>query len=339
VPHNGTVLRAVLVLPTLLVSFAVPVATDAAVAPSAPTVRSVSPARASTLGGTKVVVHGDGLLGAKAVWFGHHKAKLLRVVSAHKVVVRTRLQQPGAHPVRVVTAAGKSPRRSAPTIRLVRPAVVVDPGHNGHNAEHLHYINHLVPAGYGRKKACNTTGTATNSGYPEHAYTWHVAQNIRRVLKRNYVRVILTRHNDHGVGPCVNKRAKIESTKGVAAAVAIHADGGPSNGHGYQIIEDSRRPVGATHATVRRSAELAKILHHELNIESGLTPSTYYGKNGYVYSDIYAGLNLSTNPTSFLELGNMRNAGDAALQHSSAGRKRIARAVADGILTYLRRTA
>lgn len=333
------VLRPVLVILTLCGSVVVPVSTAAAVAPSGPSVRSVSPARASTLGGTKVVIHGDGLLGAKAVWFGQRKATLLRVVSDAKVVARTRLQRPGAHPVRVVTAAGESPYRGVPTITLVKPTVVVDPGHNGHNAEHLHYINHLVPAGYGREKACNTTGTATNFGYPEHAYAWHVAQNIRRVLKSNYVHVILTRHNDHGVGPCVNKRAKIESTKGAAAAVAIHADGGPSNGHGFQIIEDSRRPVGATHATVERSSRLAKILHHKLNTESGLTPSTYYGKNGYVRSDIYAGLNLSTNPTSFLELGNMRNAGDAALQHSSAGRKGIARAVADGILTYLRRTA
>jgi N-acetylmuramoyl-L-alanine amidase len=104
------------------------------------------------------------------------------------------------------------------------------------------------------------------------------------------------------------------------------------------VFEDSRGPVGASRATVRRSTELGTILHNTLVRESGLTKSTYFGHSGYVRSDIYAGLNLSTNPTSFLELGNMRNAGDAAEQHSPSGRKRIASAIADGLLIYLRRT-
>jgi N-acetylmuramoyl-L-alanine amidase len=292
----------------------------------------------STLGKSKVIVHGTGLRTTRAVWLGTQKATLVRVVSDRKVVVRTRLHRPGAHPVRVVTEAGKSPLTGAPKLHFHKPVVVLDPGHNGHNAEHLRYINHQVPAGYGRTKPCNTTGTATNFGYPEHAFNWHVAENARRLLISHYVHVIMTRHNDQGVGPCVNKRAKIESTKGVQAAVAIHADGGPSWGHGFHVIEDSRRPVGASRATVHHSTDLGTILHNTLVRESGLTKSNYFGRDGYVRSDIYAGLNLSTNPTSFLELGNMRNAGDAAQQHSPAGRKRIAQAIADGLLIYLRHT-
>ena len=306
--------------------------------PVAPTVTQVLPHAVSTLGGTKVIVHGTDLLGTRAVWFGTDKAKLLRVVSNRKVVVRTRLHRPGAHPVRVATGGGKSALQGAPMMHFHKPTVVLDPGHNGRNAEHVRYIDHQVPAGYGRTKACNTTGTATDGGYPEHAFNWHVAENARRILRQNYVHVIMTRHNDHGVGPCVNQRAKIESTPGVAAAVAIHADGGPSWGHGFHVIEDSRKPVGASRATVHHSTELGTIIHNALVRESGLTKSNYFGTRGYVRSDIYAGLNLSTNPTSFLELGNMRNAHDAGLQHSSAGRKRIAAAVADGVLIYLRRT-
>jgi N-acetylmuramoyl-L-alanine amidase len=42
-------------------------------------------------------------------------------------------------------------------------------------------------------------------------------------------------------------------------------------------------------------------------------------------------------PATFLEIGNMRNAGDAAIQTSTAGRQRIAVAVATGILAYLGR--
>ena len=60
------------------------------------------------------------------------------------------------------------------------------------------------------------------------------------------------------------------------------------------------------------------------------------GRNSYFYRDDLAGLNLSTNPTAFLEIGNMRNAHDARVQSSPHGRAQIARAVAHGILVYLR---
>ena len=63
--------------------------------------------------------------------------------------------------------------------------------------------------------------------------------------------------------------------------------------------------------------------------------STYLGSNGYFPRSDLAGLNLATVPATFLELGNMRNAGDAALQTSAAGRQRLAEAVAAGILAYL----
>jgi N-acetylmuramoyl-L-alanine amidase len=191
--------------------------------------------------------------------------------------------------------------------------------------------------GYGRKKPCNTTGTATNSGYPEHAFNWDVAKRVRTLLRAQFIKVIMTRPNDHGVGPCVNIRAKIESTPGVSAAVAIHADGAPSWGHGFHVNEDSRRPVGATRATVRKSTRLGIALHNALVRYSRLTPSNYIGSHGYVRRDDLAGLNLSTNPTSFLELGNMRNAHDARLQRSAQGRERIAYAVTAGILQFLRR--
>jgi N-acetylmuramoyl-L-alanine amidase len=146
----------------------------------------------------------------------------------------------------------------------------------------------------------------------------------------------MTRSSDDGVGPCVNVRAAIESTPGVAAAIAIHADGGPPSGHGFHICEDSRTPVGATQATVARSHLLSEDLRTSLEDGSGLTRSTYIGGGTAFYPrDDLAGLNLSTNPTTFLELGNMRNRSDAALQSSPSGRARIAAAVAAGILDYL----
>jgi N-acetylmuramoyl-L-alanine amidase len=233
--------------------------------------------------------------------------------------------------VRVIRGITGGPIPPVPAPRTV----VLDPGHNGGNSSHLREINRLVYAGYGRRKPCNTTGTETNAGYPEHAFTWWVANRVRSMLIAHHVRVIMTRNGDTGVGPCVNRRAAIESTKGVSAAIAIHADGAPSSDHGFHLCVDSRRPEGAAPRTPGLTRHLNADLHSALASSSGLTVANYVGNNGYYYRDDLAGLNLSKSPTAFLELGNMRNASDAAKQSSPSGRGRIAAAITRGILAYL----
>ena len=186
---------------------------------------------------------------------------------------------------------------------------------------------------YGDTKACDTTGTNTDAGYPEHAFNWDVTLRVRALLQARGVRVILTRPDDSGVGPCVDERAAIGNQTGVTAVISIHADGAGSDGHGFHVCEDSQPPAGA--AVAARSHRLTVAMHDALLRGSGLTTSTYLGSNGYFPRSDLAGLNLATVPATFLELGNMRNAGDAALQSSTSGRQRVAAAVAAGILAYL----
>jgi N-acetylmuramoyl-L-alanine amidase len=213
---------------------------------------------------------------------------------------------------------------------------VLNPGHNGGNASHLDEINRQVPAGFGEYKACDTTGTNTESGYTEHAFNWDVTLRVRQILQSHGVRVVLTRPDDNGVGPCVDQRAAIGNGPNVAAVVSIHADGTPTgSGQGFHVCEDSRPPAGA--AMAARSHALTVAVHDALARSSGLVPSTYIGSNGYYPRSDLAGLNLSVRPTTFLELGNMRNAQDAALLTSTSGRQRIAEAVAAGILAFLGR--
>lgn len=214
------------------------------------------------------------------------------------------------------------------------PVVVLNPGHNGGNANNAVEISRLVPAGFGQTKACDTTGTNTDAGYSEHAFNWDVTMRVRAILQAHGVRVVLTRPNDSGVGPCVDARAAIGNARGVAAVISIHADGAPPGGRGFQVCEDSLQPAGA--AVAARSQALGVAEHNALSAGSGLVASTYVGSNGYFPRSDLAGLNLATVPATFLELGNMRNAGDAALQTSAMGRQRIAAAVAAGILAYLR---
>lgn len=239
-----------------------------------------------------------------------------------------------AAPTRTRYTAG--PRTKSPRPRSTGGRVVVlNPGHNGGNAAHPARINRLVPAGYGDRKACDTTGTNTNAGYPEHAFTWTVSLRVRKILRAHGFTVVLTRPNDSGVGPCVDERAAIGNKRNVAAVVSIHADGAGSSGHGFHVNQDSRRPDGASAAVAADSVRLGKAIHKTLGASSGLTPSNYIGSDGYYYRSDLAGLNMARRPATFLELGNMRNSGDAALLSSESGRARIAKSVAAGILAYL----
>jgi N-acetylmuramoyl-L-alanine amidase len=210
---------------------------------------------------------------------------------------------------------------------------MLNPGHNGQDATHPDVVDQLVPSGFGQRKPCETTGTATDSGYPEHAFNFDVAIRVRAILVADGVRVRLTRPDDSGVGPCVDRRAADGNAADVAAVVSIHADGAPAAGHGFHVSQDARAPAGP--AVDAASRALGVAIHAALVARSGFVPSTYIGADGYFYRTDLAALNLAIRPATFLELGNMKNAGDAAEQTSPDGRARIAAAVAAGIMAYL----
>jgi N-acetylmuramoyl-L-alanine amidase len=216
---------------------------------------------------------------------------------------------------------------------LAGKVVVIDPGHDGGNETHTAAIDKLVPQGFGEEKACDTTGTNGPDGYTEHQFTFTVSLLVEKILQQHGIKVILTRTTDTGVGPCVNVRAAIGNDAHANAAVSIHADGHLGGGHGYQILEADHSVGGA--ANDARSHKLAEDMHTTFDGESGLTPSTYAGKDGYEPRDDIAGLNLSTVPKVLVECGNMREAGDLALEESPTGREHMAEAIADGIIDFL----
>lgn len=232
-----------------------------------------------------------------------------------------------------------SPSASAPTAdpadaALAGMVVVLDPGHDGGNETHIAAINKLVPQGFGEEKACDTTGTNGSDGYTEHQFNFDLALQVEQILQQHGIKVILTRTTDTGVGPCVNVRAAIGNDAHANAAVSIHADGHLGGGHGYQILEADHTVGGKANDAL--SQDLAGYLHTTFDSESGLTPSTYAGKDGYEPRDDIAGLNLSTVPKVLVECGNMREAGDLALEQSATGREHMAEAIADGIMAFLR---
>jgi N-acetylmuramoyl-L-alanine amidase len=207
-------------------------------------------------------------------------------------------------------------------------AVFLDPGHNGvYDAS----ITRQVPNGRGSTKQCNTTGTATNDGYPEHALNWDITLRIRDALNQMGTRTQLSRDDDNSVGPCVDQRAALGNAMRPDAIVSIHADGGPATGRGFHV-NYSNPPLND--AQGGPAVHLAHAMRDSL-VASGLEPSTYIGSDGMYGRADLAGLNLAQFPAVLVELGNMKNGDDAAQMQSDAGRAKYAAAVTEGIVAYL----
>jgi N-acetylmuramoyl-L-alanine amidase len=218
-------------------------------------------------------------------------------------------------------------------MRLAGKVIVLDPGHNGGNAAHPEVINQLVDIRTGTK-ACDTTGAATNDGYPEWAFTLDVAQRAAASLRRAGATVVLTRTDSRGVGPCINQRAAIGNQARAAAAVSIHADGGPAGGFGFHVIRPGRIP-GGDDAILAPSSALALAVRDQYGAATGEPRSNYVGSDGLDTRTDLGGLNLSTVPKVFIECANMRNGSDAARIEDPAFRQRMADGVVAGLEAFL----
>lgn len=234
----------------------------------------------------------------------------------------------GVAPSASVAAPGRS--TTGPPPSSGRAVVVLDPGHNGGNAAHPKEINRPVPDGRGGTKACNTTGTATNGGYPEHAFAFDVAGRVSRRLTAAGVRVVLTRRDDRGVGPCVDERGRAGEVADADAVVSIHADGSAPGNRGFHVafadppLNPAQRGPGRALAVALRDA-----------MRGAAPDSDYIGRDGLSPRRDLAGLNLATRPAALVECANMRNAAEARTVSSSAGRDRFAAAISAGILAFL----
>jgi N-acetylmuramoyl-L-alanine amidase len=215
---------------------------------------------------------------------------------------------------------------------LAGKVIVIDPGHNGGDAAHPKIANKLVDV-ITKRKPCDSTGTEAPSGYPEHGFTWDVANRLAKLLRAKGAKVFLTRTSDTGVGPCVTERAAIGNRHKADAALSIHADGAGKGDHGFHIIEPS--PIkGHNEQIVPASKKLGRAIRDAYREGTDIPYSTYRGTKAIDVRDDLGGLNLSTRPKVFIECGNMQNRGDEAKMASASFRQRIARSLADGFAAY-----
>jgi N-acetylmuramoyl-L-alanine amidase len=206
--------------------------------------------------------------------------------------------------------------------------VFLDPGHNGANDSS---INRQVNNGRGGTKECQTSGTTTDDGFPEHTFNWDVVLGIRAALTQAGVRTAMSRGNDNALGPCVDERAAMANALNPDAVVSIHADGGPPSGRGFHV-NYSNPPLNDAQAGP--AVKFAQVMRDQL-VASGIPTSTYRGSDGLYGRADLAGLNLAQHPSILIELGNMKNADEAIQMRSPEGRAKYAAAVAQGIANYL----
>jgi N-acetylmuramoyl-L-alanine amidase len=227
------------------------------------------------------------------------------------------------------------PSPTAPvTGQLTGKVVVLDPGHNLNNSSS---INADVNAGNGVFKACDTTGTSTDAGYPEHAFTWDVANRAAAILRAEGATVILTRPNDTSIGPCITTRAQIGNNAHANAFVAIHADGGPAGGHGFFVMQPPPNNPNVNPGGAPQSRILATVMHDTFHAVTGIPYSTYIANGYYPNTTTTGTINLSHGPVITIECLNMRNSGDAAIATNPTDRQTIAAGIAAGLTAFLTR--
>lgn len=233
-----------------------------------------------------------------------------------------------------VAAGTRAPAAAAAApLPLAGKVVGIDPGHNGRNYTDPSYLDHQVWNGR-EQEDCDTAGTATNGGYTEALFNFQVAGYLRADLIQDGARVVITRTTNDGIGPCVNQRAAIINASHANVAVDIHADGAPSWGRGFTVLE----PVadGPNDGVIASSARLAADVRAAMLVGTAMPVSNYDGKDGTKLRDDLAGLNLTTVPKILIEVGNMKNPADAAMLTSAAFQQQVAAVLLRAIVMFLR---
>jgi N-acetylmuramoyl-L-alanine amidase len=237
-------------------------------------------------------------------------------------------------PPSVPASSTPPPARTTPAAPapLAGRVVVLDPGHNRDNGRFPAEIGRMVDAG-GFQKQCNTTGTATDSGVPEATVNWELALLVRDRLTDLGARVVLTREENAGWGPCIDQRAAVANEAGADLLLSLHADGTAASARGFHVIMPGDRPgwTGDIAADSRRAAVLVR----DALVAAGIPPAAYIGAQGLDERTDLGTLNRSDVPAVMLEAGNLRNAADTALLTGAQGQARVAAALARAVTEFL----
>jgi N-acetylmuramoyl-L-alanine amidase len=237
----------------------------------------------------------------------------------------------------LVVAPAQAVTPGAPEGPLAGKLILLDPGHQLGNSN-PRFAKQMAQTKFNGAivKGCNTTGTATNAGFPEATFTWKVATRLKRMLEAAGATVEMTRttNSRDAWGPCTWDRAKHANRIGADAMVSIHADGASAGSKGFFAMTPALIR-GWTDDVVGKDRRLAKAMIAGMTA-AGATPSNYIPGQLMVSRDTTS-LNVSNVPTVTVEVGNMRNAQEAQRMSSSAGQRQYATWLYAGIKRFFSR--
>lgn len=229
--------------------------------------------------------------------------------------------------------APAGPAAGEDALPLAGRVVAIDPGHQLGNRRFPAQVNRKVWVGLW--KPCNTTGTATNGGFPEATFAWRVSKRLQARLQTLGATVRLTRATNsvRDWGPCIDDRGRFGAKVGADVAVSVHGDGAAPSVRGFFVIRPGVRK-GYTDDIAGPSRRLASRVRAGL-LALGFRASSAYGGDGLDTRRDLGTLNMSDVPAVVVELGNMRNAADARCMTSVACRDRYARGLVRGVVAHL----
>jgi len=225
---------------------------------------------------------------------------------------------------------GKGPGLPVAAQPLVGVRIAVDPGHNGGRTQDPEAANHPVPDGRGDRVACNTTGTASVDGYSEHEFAFEVSEQLATHLDGLGAQVWMTRSDDEGIGPCVDRRGTFAEDNDVDLMVSIHASSIEDEDTPGFVAVVAGPPLSESQG--EPSHELAESLVEGLE-DAGFTANQDVDEPVVERSDD-ATLNFSRRPTVLLELGQLRNPDEAEMMRSEEGQQRYVEALTDGVIAW-----
>lgn len=170
--------------------------------------------------------------------------------------------------------------------------------------------------------------------YPRGWFRFTLAKLVRNRLHQDGIRVVMTRRNNSGVGPCLNRRVAIGTRVGADVVLSRHADGNQSSETGFHVVRPGLKR-GYNDGIQKDSDRFASDLRDQLE-KNEIGRSTYIGRGaGIDRRRGLAGLDLSHVPVALVEIGSVRSPRDAALMEPGRWRGETAEQLARAVVTYL----
>jgi len=196
-----------------------------------------------------------------------------------------------------VNSPSSKPSTPLPSVPRTGTIVVIDPGHGG-----------------------GDPGAVGIGGIRESEITLDISRQVVALLKQQGVEAVLTRSRDEEID--LEPRVQFAERANADVFVSIHANSFDASRTDVSGIETYYYSGGSGQA-------LAKLVQNSLLQELGARDRGVKSANFYV-------IKYTSMPAILVETGFVTGSEDAARFRTAAGRSRIAKAIARGILEYIR---